>query len=61
MILFVTLGAMLAVGIAIRFVLPALARHRMASELRHDWWPRFESEFWDYARVQPDREAERRA
>lgn len=60
MILFITLGVTLAVAVTVRFLLPALARHRLASELRHDWWPRFESEFWDYARLQPDREAEQR-
>jgi len=58
MILFITLGLTLAVGIVVRFGLPALARYRLACELRHDWWSRFESEFWEYASVQPDREAE---
>jgi hypothetical protein len=60
MILFITLGVTLAVGIVVRFGIPVLNRYRMAAELRRDWWPRFESEFWDYTSVQGYREAERR-
>jgi hypothetical protein len=44
------------------FGVPAYRRRRMAAELRHDWWPRFERELRDYMSQswQSAREAERR-
>ena len=35
--------------VAIRLSLPRVRRRRLASELRGDWWPRFEREFRAYA------------
>jgi hypothetical protein len=48
MILLVVAGA-LALLVLVRLTLPALRRHRIASQLRGDWWPRFEREFHAYA------------
>jgi len=41
--------ALIFIIAAIRVVLPAIQRHRIASELRRDWWPAFEREFRAYA------------
>jgi hypothetical protein len=43
-------------------ILPAYRRHRMAAELRRDWWPRFEQDLREYMsqRWQSAREAEQR-
>lgn len=61
MILLVVI-AVLAVAVAMRVSLVALRRHRMAAELRGDWWPRFEREFRAYANRgwQAARDSERR-
>lgn len=40
----VVLGALL-----LQLLLRGLRRRRLASELRGDWWPRFEREFRAYA------------
>jgi hypothetical protein len=61
MILFIAIGLMLAAGLYVRFVSPAVRRHRMAAELRHDWWPQFEADLRNYATSwRSAREAERR-
>ena len=46
-----------------RVSLPRLRQRRLASELRGDWWPRFEREFRAYASRswQAAREGERKA
>jgi hypothetical protein len=43
------LVAVVLVLILVRLLLGRLRRRRMASELRGDWWPRFEREFRAYA------------
>jgi hypothetical protein len=48
MILLVAL-ALLAIALAARFGYKAWWRYRIASELRRDWWPKFERELHDYA------------
>jgi hypothetical protein len=49
------------VALLVRLSLCRLGRRRMVSELRGDWWPRFEREFRAYASRswQSAREAER--
>jgi hypothetical protein len=49
------------VALVVRLSLRGLRRRRMASELRGDWWPRFEGEFRAYANRswQAAREGER--
>ncbi|MDQ6818526.1 MAG: hypothetical protein M3018_14145 [Actinomycetota bacterium] len=42
------LVAVVLVALVVR-LLRGLRRRRMASELRGDWWPRFEREFSAYA------------
>jgi hypothetical protein len=41
--------AVILIALALRLAVPALRRHRMAAELRGDWWPQFEREFRSYA------------
>ena len=60
MILFIAMGVLLAAGVSVRFVVPAVRRHRMASELRRDWWPQFEADLRAYASGKSAGEAERR-
>jgi hypothetical protein len=52
-----------AVALAVRLAVRWLRRVRIASELRGDWWPRFEQDFHDYASLSwaSAREAERHA
>ena len=59
MILFVVAVAV-TLAITLRFAVPAVRRRRMASELRGDWWTRFEKEFRAYSSrfMQSAREAE---
>jgi cytochrome c-type biogenesis protein CcmH/NrfG len=47
--IFLVVAALLLAAVAVRLVLPALRRRRMAAELSGDWWPRFESEFRAYS------------
>lgn len=58
----VVVPALLLLFTAMGVSLPRLRRRRMASELRGDWWPRFEREFRAYASRswQAAREAERK-
>jgi hypothetical protein len=60
MILLVVLAA-LVLAVVVRLSILSLRRHRMAAELRGDWWPRFEQEFRRYASVswRSARDAER--
>jgi hypothetical protein len=48
MVFLVFLG-LLALAVVARVSLLSLRRHRMAAELRGDWWPRFERDFDAYA------------
>ena len=61
MVLLIAVGLIL-VGLMVHMMLPAYRRHRMAAELRHDWWPRFEHDLREYMsqRWQSAREAEQR-
>jgi hypothetical protein len=43
------LVAAVVVALLVRLSLRGLRRRRMVSELRGDWWPRFEREFRAYA------------
>jgi hypothetical protein len=60
MVVFIAIG-LIFLGLLIHMMLPAYHRHRMAAELRHDWWPRFERDLRDYTsqRWRAAREAER--
>jgi hypothetical protein len=60
MILYVAVGLVLVVLVAYMMA-PAYRRHRMAAELRRDWWPRFERDLRDYTsqRWKSAREAQR--
>jgi hypothetical protein len=55
------LVAAVLVALLVRLSLRRLRRRRMVSELRGDWWPRFEREFHAYASRswEAAREAER--
>ena len=59
----VVVPALLLLFAAMRVSLPRLRQRRLASELRGDWWPRFEREFRAYASRswQAAREGERKA
>jgi hypothetical protein len=37
------------VPVAVRLLIPLYRRHRLAAQLRRDWWPAFEREFRAYA------------
>lgn len=55
--------AVVTLAVALRLGWLWLQRHRLAAELRSDWWPRFEQEFQTYASRawEAARRAERRA
>ena len=57
--MYILLGVMVVIllAAAVRLALPHVHRHRLASELRGDWWSGFERDFraysggaWDDAR-----------
>jgi hypothetical protein len=48
MILLVVI-ALIVAAVMVRLAMPRLRRHRMAAELRGDWWATFEREFRAYA------------
>jgi aromatic ring-opening dioxygenase catalytic subunit (LigB family) len=52
--------AFIVAGLVVHMVLPVYRRHRMAAELRQDWWPRFERDLREYMsqRWKSAREAE---
>jgi hypothetical protein len=62
MLVLVVVVAAIALAAAVRVSVLAVRRWRMASELRGDWWGRFEREFRTYADMswQAARESERR-
>jgi hypothetical protein len=59
--IFVVFLAVIALAVVARVSLLSLRRHRMAAELKGDWWPRFEREFQTYASLgwRSARDAER--
>lgn len=61
MVLLIPVGLIL-LALVVHMMLPAYRRHRMASELRRDWWPRFEQDLREYMsqRWRSAREAEQR-
>lgn len=52
--------ALIFAGLGVHMMMPAYRRHRVAAELRHDWWPRFERDLREYMsqRWKSAREAE---
>jgi alpha-beta hydrolase superfamily lysophospholipase len=50
MIVVLAVATVLVCAVALRLVIPAVRRWRMAAALRGDWWSRFEREMRAYER-----------